>query len=324
MLQGEQLQLLVENVQDRMSGAPVANKSLLPMTEPGIEGIIIRDLHRIVSRVEHKVKLHLSPKRKTNLPKTPREVYERKDKYYPMGCIPKQELMIYPIWDELTAEQKLRYDNDSSLYTPGTIPWDLMTNKQKKFFSSRVVFVPNKIGNAELLDGKGRSYLKLYERNIIDVHSVSVFIKKPGINMQAPMLYRTFTSESINVYPQEGAIQLMPLLAMGGMLMSNQAGGSSTSFGVVLPKYPQVLHVDYTFGLQEIPPDLQDAIALLTAAKSFESVNLAYTQGLTGYSVQGFSAQFGKGMYADVIERYKAEAEEIINGHYTQVVMTGW
>jgi hypothetical protein len=323
-LEGEQLQLLVENVHDRMNGAPIANRELIPITAPGVESIIIRDIHRTISKVEHRVKLALSPKRKTNLPKTPREVYEEKTKYYAMGCFPKGELVEYPYWEDLTATQKASFGDDSSIYAPGTIPWDMMTNKQKSYFSSRVIFIPNKVADSERLDGKGRAYIKLYERNIIKVHSVGVFLKKPGASMTNPLLYRTYTEESVNVYAKEGAIQLMPLMAQGGMMMSNQAGGYSTNFGVVLPRYPQLIHVDYTFGLKEIPEDLKDAISLLTAAKAFESINLAYTQGLTGYSVQGFSAQFGKGMYADVIERYKAEADEIISAHYTQVSMTGW
>lgn len=323
-VQGEQLQLLVENVQDRMNGAPIANRELIPMTAPGVESIIIRDIHRTVSKVENKIKLALSPKRKTNLPKTPREVYEDKEKYYAMGCFPKNELIEFPTWDDLTATQKAQYDNDPEIYSNGTLPWDIMTNKQKNYFASRVIFVPNKVADIELLDGKGRAYLKLYERNILKVHSVSIYLKKPGISMTAPMLYRTYTSESINVFPKEGAIQIMPLMAQGGMMMSNQAGGASTSFGVVLPRYPQLIHVDYTFGLKEIPEDLKEAVSLLTAAKAFESINIAYTQGLTGYSVQGFSASFQKGMYADVIERYKTEAEEILSAHYTQIQMSGW
>lgn len=323
MLQGEQLQLLVENVYDRINGAPIANKDLIPSTEPGIESIIIRDIHRTVRKVENKIKLALYPKRKTDLPGTPREVYENKEKYTSLGCIPRADTSFFPMWSDLTDEQKSIYNDNPVLYKPGTLPWDLMSNKQKQYFSQRVTYIPEKVDDCEVLDGKGRAYIKLHERNIIKVHSVSLYIKKPGTSMLMPMLARTFTEDSIQVFKSEGGIQLMPLLATNGMLMMG-AGGYSTSFGVNVPRFPQMIHVDYTYGLKEIPEDLREAISLLTAAKAFESINIAYTQGLTGYSVNGFAAQFGKGAYNDVMERYKEEAESILNSHYTQVNLTGW
>jgi hypothetical protein len=93
--------------------------------------------------------------------------------------------------------------------------------------------------------------------------------------------------------------------------------------GLSVPYLPQVVAIDYEFGLKEIPYDLQDAVALFSAVKAFEMLNVMYTQGLSSFSVQGFSAAFGSGLYKDVMERYKQEAEDLLAPYY-QVVMSGW
>lgn len=322
MLQGKQLQLLLENVKDRIQGAPIHANGLIPVKEPGIESIILRDLQRTIVRAEHKIKLSITPKRKTDLPGTPREVYEEKIKYNLMGCFSSNAILFYPAWADLTEEQLTAYGNDSSLYTNGSLPWDYMTNAQVDYFSRRVIYVPNKSGDAEVLDGRARSYIKLYERNLIKVHSVKMQLRNPS-NINTSFFSRTYTRDEIIPYKKEGAIMLMPALTRSAAMASGGAGVSATGYGMAMPRLPQILHVDYSYGLTEIPLDLQEAISLLTAAKVFQTVNIMYTNGLTGFNVQGFSAQFGKGMYADIIAMYQEEAENILS-QYSLVTMVGW
>jgi len=324
MIQGEQLQLLVEAVKDRIVGVPgITSNGLIPLEEPGIEAIILRDIQRTVAHVENVTKLSLYPKRKTDLPKTPQEAYEDKQKYIPMQVFSSYAAASFPRWTDLTSAQKESYFNDSSLYVDGTLDWDLMTRDQKKFLTSNIKFVPNKSGNAEKIDGKGRSYIKLYNREIIKVHSVTLAspIKTSGVSLWG----RTYTEEAIITFRREGGIQLVPQMAAIGMLRDGSAytATGAMGYGMAAPKIPQLIKVDYTYGLQEIPLDLQDAIAMLTAIKVFENVNLMTTQGILGFAVQGFSAQFGKGMYEEVMGRYEKRAGDILS-NYRFVGMTGW
>jgi hypothetical protein len=98
---------------------------------------------------------------------------------------------------------------------------------------------------------------------------------------------------------------------------------ASSGYGLIVPNMPQIITVDYSFGLEEIPPDLQDAVAMLSAVKVFELVNVAFTKGMMSYSVGGFSASFSKGLYSSVIERYERSADDLL-APYFQVVMTGY
>ena len=91
-----------------------------------------------------------------------------------------------------------------------------------------------------------------------------------------------------------------------------------------VPSLPQIVAVDYTFGLEEIPPSLQDAVALYAAIRVFELVNIAFTKGLMNYSVQGFSASFNQGMYYNVMERYKEEAELLMQPYFAGLNLVAW
>ena len=48
---------------------------------PGFREIMNRAIHQSIAKVENRVKLALYPRRKTNFAKTPREVYENRDKF---------------------------------------------------------------------------------------------------------------------------------------------------------------------------------------------------------------------------------------------------
>lgn len=324
MLQGEQLQLIVEATKDRIVGVPgISSSSLIPLQEPGVEAIILRDIHRTIATIENTTKLALYPKRKTELPQSAREAYEDKEKYLSLGAFSSSEIANFPRWQDLTEEQQDVYFNDPTLYSSGTLDWDRMTRKQREFLNSHIAYVPNKSGDIEKIDGKGRAYIKLYNREIIKVHTVTV--QSPVKSNGAFMWGRTYTEESLIIHRREGGIQLVPQLASLAMLNGGGAylATGAMGYGITTPKIPQLIKVDYTYGLKEIPLDLQDAAAMLTAIKVFENVNLLTTQGILGFSVQGFSANFAKGMYSDVMERYEARAQAILD-RYQYTGLTGW
>lgn len=324
-MQGEQLQLLVEATKDKIVGVPgITSNGLIPLEEPGIEAIIFRDIQRSVVEIENITKLSLSPKRKTDLPKTAKEAYENKGKFLSLGCFPDSMSLNYPRWEDLTVKQREVYADSPTLYRDGTLDWDRMTRQQKEYLSLRISHVPNKSGDAEKFDGKGRKYIKLYNRNIIEIHRVVYQIMNPN-NGSIPITSRAFTKSEVITYAREGGIQLMPAMGVANMIYSGGAtiAGSATSFGMGVPSLPQVLKVDYTYGLEEIPLDLQNAVAMSAAIKVFETVNLMTTQGLTGFAVQGFNANFGAGQYKEVMDRYQLRVDKILE-NYRFLNLTGY
>lgn len=334
-VQGKELQLLIEATEDRIFGlqqlglANLTGDACLPedgrcangnSSIPGFKNILIRAIQKSVARVENKVKLALYPRRKTNFAQTPREVYEDRIKFGNGGLdsFLTPDSREYPTWDDLNASQQAEYGDNDALYTPGTLPWDLLTIDQRKTFAREVIYVPNKVENEERLDGKGRSYIKLYERYVNKIYKIALEIQDPQ-GLGIPYLNRTYAPNEYFLYRKEGAVILFPAQAK----MSATGGSNlvaSSGYGLVVPNMPQIIAVDYEFGLKEIPQDLQDAIALYAAIRAFELVNIAFTKGMMSYSVQGFSASFGKGLYADVMQRYKDEADELLHPYYHMVM----
>lgn len=335
---GKELQLLIEATEDRIFGLQqlgipgLTGDACLPDSArcsdgnsslPGFKSILIRAIQKSVARVENKVKLALYPRRKTNFAQNPKEVYENRVRYGNGGLdsFLTPSSREYPSWDDLTESQRLEYNDDENLYTIGTLPWDLLTPEQQETFSRGVVYIPNKVDNEERLDGKGRSYIKLYERYVNRIHKIALEIQDPQ-GLGIPYLNRTYAPNEYFLYRKEGAVILFPAQAkISATGASNMI--ASSGYGLTVPNMPQIIAVDYEFGLREIPQDLQDAVALYSAIKTFELVNIAFTKGMMSYSVQGFSASFGKGLYADVMERYKNEADELLHPYY-QMVLTGY
>lgn len=327
-VQGKELQLLIEAVEDRIMNAAnfsafMSSSDCLPLSAPGIRSLIIRDLHRSVSRIESRIKIALYPRRRTNFAATPQEVYENRA-HYGMNALDSfltPESRTYPTWEDLTLEQRTYYNNNDATYTPGTLPWGLLEPDQIRKFSNEVLYVPNKAGDEERLDGKNRAYMRLNHRYIIRIFKVALEIQDPA-GLGIPYLNRSYAPSEYMVYPIEGALLLFPAQAK---IAATAAANLWTSarYGMLIPELPQIMRVDYEHGFTEIPADIQDAVAMTTARRVFESVNIAATRGLLNFSVQGFSAAFGRGLYADVMERYENEADEIL-GHYQQIVMTGW
>lgn len=311
-LQGKQLQLLMQNIKDRIVNVPVQDNGLIPLEVPGMEAIISRDAQRAVAEVEKRLKIALYPKRKTDLPGSARKIYEEKSKFITSFLNPLA--VNFPQWHHLDDEQKEIYPSQTD-YESGTLPWDYWTNAQKRYFETQVKFAPTKVGDSETLDGKGRNFIKLHERNIVKVHQVALRVRSPNDTMS--FRGRTYSDRELIVYKEQGAIQLMPAMARVEAMRDGSAflATQSTSYGLTIPRIPQILVIDYTFGFEEIPMDLMDAVAMTAAMKVFESVNVGYTKGLLGFSVQGFNAQFGKGMYAETMARYEDRADRIFANH---------
>lgn len=318
---------------DRIAGIPQLDPNIKPGdclpssamegSLPGFRSIVIRAIQKSVAKIENRIKLGLYPRRKTNFAKTPKEVYENRVKYGSGGLdsFLTQDSRNYPTWNDLNDAQKEKYANNEDLYTPGTLPWDLLTLEQQQQFAREVLFFSNKVGDEERIDGKARSYIKLYERSIIDIHKIALEIKDPA-GLGIPYLNRTYAPNEYFLYKKEGSVILFPAQAkISATGASNMI--ASSGYGLIVPNMPQIITVDYSFGLEEIPPDLQDAVALYSAVKVFELVNVAFTKGMMSYSVGGFSASFSKGLYSSVIDRYEKMAEELL-GPYFQVVMTGY
>lgn len=290
---------------------------------PGYYDMLKRAITHSVSRVENKIKLGLFPRVKTDFAKTPREVYEDR---YTFGTGNTDSFLnpgsrTYPEWQHLTDEQQAEYQNNQSLYTPGTMPWDLLTREQRDIFSRSVIYYPNKTEDSERIDGRGRSYIKLYERYVTDIYRLELRLQDPQ-GLGIPYLARSYNPSEYFLYKKSGAVILFPAQArVQAMTTANMIGAAG--YGMIVPAMPQILHVSYKFGLETIPHNLQDAVALYAAARMFELVNIAMTKGLTSYSVQGFSASFGDGLYQPVIQRYHQEAEDILHSYY-QISMVGW
>lgn len=336
-LQGRELQLILELVEDKLINVPAVSNipeaSCIPdsarcgpdgsSSVPGWRAILIRAVNLAVHQVENRIKLALYPRRKTNLAQSAQEVYEDRVKYSSgsLNSFVDPSYMMFPRWADLSPEQQAGYNDDPALYIDGSIPWGLLTLAQQREFASKVIFVPNKVEDEERLDGKERSYIKFYERNIIKIHRLALKIQDP-LGLGIPYLHRSFDPSEYFIYHKEGAIRLFPaqakISAVGSGALMSYAG-----YGMRVPAFSQIIHVDYEFGLEKIPPALQEAVAYLAAARAFEMINVAYTKGMTNFSVSGFSAGFGAGLYNDIRQRYREEAEELLAPYYLPV-MTAW
>ena len=334
-LRGRELNLMIEATEDRIFGLQHLGLGNLSASDclpedarcgdgnsslPGFKNILIRAIHRSLARVENRIKLGLYPRRKTNFAQNPKEVYEDRIKFGSGGLdsFLTPDSREYPLWEDLNEAQQAIYDNDDELYYPGTLPWDYLTKAQRDYFSRSVIYVPNKSENEERIDGKGRSYIKLYERYATKIHKLALEIQDPQ-GLGIPYLNRTYAPNEYFLYKKEGAVILFPAQAKISATGASNIIASS-GYGLVVPSMPQIIAVDYEFGLEEIPQDLQDAVALYSAIRAFELINIAFTKGMMSYSVQGFSAAFGKGLYADVMQRYKEEAEEMLHPYYHMVM----
>lgn len=336
-IQGSELQYLIELVEDKTLNVPAASgipqAGCIPdsarcapdgsSTIPGFRSIMIRAINSAVAQVENRIKLALYPRRKTNFAQNPKEVYEERAKFSSGSLdsffVPSYKE--YPTWTDLDSEQQAMYSNNPNLYTNGTLPWDLLKPDQQEDFAGKVIYVPEKVEDEEKIDGRERSYIKFYERQIIKIHRLALVIQDP-MGLGVPYLHRAFDPSEYMIYKKEGAIRLFPAQAKISAA-SNGSLMSYAGYGMRVPAFSQIIHVDYTFGLEKIPPALQEAVSLLAAARVFEMLNVSFTKGFSSFGVSGFNAAFGEGMYTALCKSYREQAEELLAAYFLPI-MTSW
>lgn len=291
------------------------------LPEGDFESVMIREIERAYSYVCNRIKTSLHPVRKTSLPASPEEAYRDKDRF---NQYIDDVWIHYPRWTELTSAQQMSlYGNNSSIYTSGSISWDLLTEEQRILFSTHVKYAANKIDDIEKQDGKNTAYIKLYHGPIAKFHTLALsFVNVPGYQ-NLSTFFRLYQPNEILVYEREAAIHIFPAV-MARILNSTQDPLYGSQFGTVAPRIPQVLHIDYEFGYINPPYDLLEAVGIKAAIQLIMYVNNLFTAGLSGYQVQGFSANFANGViYGALKEELQLQLKQILLPYY-QSVMTGW
>lgn len=282
-----------------------------------------REVIRAVDWVEETIKTSFSPVRRTNLPKTPQDAYEDKPRYRDFQKNPNY--VSFPNWAQLTTEQKALYGNNQTNYVDGTLPWTLLTEEQRLLFTSMIEYAPNKISEAERLDGKATAYIQTYMAPIVTVYYLALsFVTPPGYEDGGKRLwFRLYKPNEFLIYHKEGAIHIFPAVMERIATTSNDAL-YGTQQGTVAPRIPQVIEVDYEYGYVNPPPRLMQAAAYRAAAEVLVHISAMYTAGLSGFGVEGFNASFSDGMlFKPLYDKYRAEAYELLRPFY-RVVMTAW
>lgn len=282
--------------------------------------IIGREVDRSASWVENRIKTSLSVVRKTDLPGSAEEAYKDKQRFVEQV---NHTFMQYPTWNALTTQQRAIYNNNQTLYKSGTLPWDLFTEEQRYIFSSQVQYASNKLESAEKQDGKNHAYIKLYRGPLVKFHSLALsFVNVPGYQNLATF-FRLYQPNEILVYEKEGAIHIFPAV-MARLLSSTNDPLYGSQFGVVSPRIPQVLHIDYEYGYKNIPLDLLEAVGTRAAIEILGAITSIMTAGLSGFGVQGFNATLKDGyMYPHLVQQLKENLEKLLVPYY-RLTMTSW
>jgi hypothetical protein len=282
--------------------------------------VVSREVDRAAVWVENRIKTSLSVVRKTDLPGSGQECYEDKDRFRSQI---NPLFLSFPRWAQLTDAQRAIYANTSTLYKDGALPWDLLTEEQMYLWNTQVSYASNKAENAEKQDGKNTAYIKLYRGPLVKFHSLALsFVNVPGYQNLATF-FRLYQPNEILVYEKEGAIHIFPAV-MARLLSSTQDPMYGSQFGVVSPRIPQVLHIDYEYGYKQVPLDLLEAVATKAALEIIGYITSIMTAGLRGFGVQGFNANFGDGiLYPHLITRLEKNLEKLLVPYY-RLNMTGW
>jgi len=302
---------LIQRVYDKLTGVTIPDGDF--------ESVLIREVDRAVGWVQNKVKKSLSPVRATNLPISPEEAYTDKRKY---NKAIENNFETYPKWSDLTAGQKAIYGGNESIYTPGSLPWRYLTEEQQILFGTQVYYAPNKIKDEERLDGKGTAYIKLYNNPVIKVYSLALsFVSPPGYSGKN-IFFRLYLPNEFLVYEKEGAIHIFPAV-MARILSTTQDPLYGSQYGVVAPRIPQVMSVDYEYGYTEYtrPFGLVEAAALKAAMNLLLYISACMTGGLQSFGVDGFNASFNNGMvYEAMYKAYESELKNVLAPFFTPIM----
>jgi len=309
---------ILQIVYDKLEGV------ILPEITPEVESYFNREIERSAQYIENRLRTSLSPARFTNLPKTPREAYENRAKY--KDSI-NESFYTYPEWNHLTAAQKNLYGNNSSLYTPGSLPFDLLTNDQLNQWVSNIRYAPNKVGDAERQDGKGTPLIVTYYAPLITVYSVALAFTAPPGYEGKNLFFRLYKPNEFYTY-RTGEIHIFP--AVMARILSQTVSQDplwGSQYGPIAPRIPQVIMIDYEFGYtdQTRPYDLLEAVALRTAMQFILAISANLTAGLKSFGIEGFNASFGNNglLYENLYNEYKERLRELLAPYY-RPVMTAW
>lgn len=305
---------LYQVVYDKLTG--------IPLPEGDFSEVIGREIDRAANWVEQRIKTSLAPARATDMPKSAEEAYSDRVRF---NDYISANFLNYPRWDDLTTGQKSLYGNNQSFYRDGTLPWNLLTEEQRITFSSFVQFSPIKIRDAERLDGKATAYITTYFAPIIEVHYLALsFVSPPGYSGKN-LFFRLYQKNEFYVYNKEGAIHIFPAV-MARIANTTQDPLYGTQFGVVAPRIPQVIKIDYEYGYTDAtrPLGLVEAVGLKAASQLLHIISAYLTGGLQGFGVDGFNASFSNGLlYKPLVEKYEQELKELLRPFY-RPVMTAW
>lgn len=289
--------------------------------EGDFEAVMEREIERAYAWVCNRIKTSLHPVRSTDMPRSPEEAYRDKDRF--RNYI-NDHWLDFPTWDQLTDVQKTTlYGNNPAIYDNGSLAWDLLTEEQRILFGTKVEYASNKITELEKQDGKQAAYIKTYKHPISDFHSLALsFVNVPGYQ-NLSTFFRLYQPNEILVYKKEGAIHIFPAV-MARIMNSTQDPLYGSQFGTVAPRIPQVLHIDYTWGYENPPYDLMEAVGIKAAIQVLNYISNMFTAGLDGFGVQGFNAQFQGGqMFGPMKEQMQQDLQQILKPYYYPA-LTGW
>lgn len=309
------LQTIIQYTYDALAGVDIP--------EGDFDELLRRDVEKAVDWVEQTVKTSLSPVRRTNLPKTAQDAYEDKARYRDFQK--NQAYLTFPTWSQLTSAQQALYGGNQANYVDGTLPWQLLTEEQRLLFSSMIEYAPNKIGDAERQDGKGSAFIQTYSAPIVTVYYLALsFVSPPGYNDGGKQLwFRKYKPNEFLVYKKEGAIHIFPAV-MARITQTSQDPLYGSQYGVVAPRIPQVLEIDYEYGYVDPPHTLMQAVAYRAAAEILMHISTMYTAGLSGFGVEGFNASFSDGMlYKPLYDKYMVEVQRLLRPFH-RVVTSSW
>lgn len=154
------------------------------------------------------------------------------------------------------------------------------------------------------------STVKVKQRPVLSVHSM-LYALPPNFGiLQVPPPW-------ITVKPNAGIIQVVPV--EGAMAVTSPGAGMWLPFFTMgqMNHVPQFTQITYTAGIDPIPMDMIDAIAMLAAAKVLEVYNRAYYPGVQSFThnVDGFNQTVSLrngGPFAQDIKDLKQNAYDYI------------
>lgn len=307
---GKLFQELIQATYDKLTGVQIPDGNFNEVLE--------RELDRAIGFVENRIRTSLEPVRKTDMPKTVEECYADRSRFKDFI---NQAFVSYPKWENLTDGQKFLYGNNPNIYKDGTLPWDLLTEEQRLIIASNTQYAENKIDMSERQDGKGKATLTTFFAPIVNVHSIALAFTAPPGYEGKNLFFRLYKQNEFLVYHREGMIEIFPAV-MARILSTTNDPLYGSQYGVVAPRIPQVIKIDYEYGYtdQTRPAELVEAVAIKTAMTMLLYISNTLTMGLQGFGVDGFNASFNGMIYKTLYDEYNRRLNSILAPYYRLVM----